>query len=104
MKLARITKAARQSAGWMARAAGLRTLPPQELRVTITLHQPDNKRRDAKNWEAACKAYIDGIADVCGIDDHFWRITFVWGDVIPGGKVVVELHPIAVNVELRGVV
>lgn len=104
MALARLVKHNRAVAGWIAKAAGCRVLPPQILPVTITYHPPNN-RRDRQNVEATMKAAIDGIAEVIGINDGKWRISHVWGDYDkPNGKVVVTLHPIAVNVELRGVI
>ena len=61
------------------------------LSVKFTINPPDNRRRDDDNMIGACKSSRDGIADAIGVDDAFWRTTYLEGDVIKGGAVVVEI-------------
>src|SRR5690606_28393951 len=77
-----------------ALAQGLRGMSAEAVRVRVILHRP-NRRRDFQNCISCFKAGIDGIADVIGIDDRNWRVTFTEGEVRPPhGLVVVELAPI----------
>lgn len=90
---AKLIKGARQAAAWNAVSQGVKKIRARKLKVTITLHPPDNRRRDPPNWQYACKAHIDGVADVVQVDDHYWKITWVDGDPIPkDGKIVMELE------------
>jgi crossover junction endodeoxyribonuclease RusA len=41
---------------------------------------------------ASFKSARDGIADALGIDDSKWAVSYRFGDVIKGGRVVVELN------------
>lgn len=89
---ARATKMARELAAWKAKENGARPIEADKLDVKITLNPPDRRRRDRANSEAACKALIDGVADVVGVDDYFWRITWDHGEPIKGGQVVVNIE------------
>lgn len=61
-------------------------------RYKITLCPPDKRRRDDDNAEAACKPYRDGICDKLGINDfQLYPSTRDWGEVVKGGKVIVEI-------------
>jgi crossover junction endodeoxyribonuclease RusA len=62
---------------------------PVALRVTF--HAPDKRGRDRDNCIAACKAYMDGMADGLGVDDVRFEPTYAWGEPIKGGAVVVTL-------------
>ena len=63
------------------------------INVRITFHAPDKRRRDKQNMPASgtIKAYLDGIADALGVDDNKFYPTFDYGDVIKGGRVVIEV-------------
>lgn len=72
----RLTKQARQTACYTARqAVGFK--PPRlsvNLTAQVTFYVPDNRRRDADNAQARCKAYMDGLTDAeVWTDDH--RVT-----------------------------
>ena len=92
-KRAEMTHKARIAAAWETKAQGVKRMKADSLNVTITLHPPDARNRDFPNWQYACKAMIDGIADAAGIDDGKWKITWVDGEIRrPHGAVVVELE------------
>jgi crossover junction endodeoxyribonuclease RusA len=53
------------------------------LRVTITFHPPELKRRrDLQNLIGSLKYGVDGIADAVGLDDSVFELTFGWGPVL----------------------
>lgn len=59
-----------------------------EIPVEITFHPPTRAKRDRDNQSAACKSYLDGLADAMGIDDARFVPTPHQGDVRRGGQVV----------------
>ncbi len=65
------------------------------LEVCVTLRPPDRRRRDEDNF--AGKALFDALtkAGVWGDDSQIRRKVVEWGDVAPGGCVVVEIRPLA---------
>jgi crossover junction endodeoxyribonuclease RusA len=103
-KMARFKKGAREHAHWVAKKEGWWTVGENyyidsktghyevsPLVITITFCPPDNRRRDLDNAIASFKSAQDGIADALGIDDSRWSVSYAWGDVVKGGRVVVEL-------------
>ena len=90
----RAVKQSRATAGWAAIEAGAKWLnvPKAELPMTMTFHAPDKRVRDLHNMVYAMRAAIDGLQDALGLNDSYFRITPVWGDVVKGGRVVVELN------------
>lgn len=88
----RATKSYRTTCGRECQAQGVKRLEADAVHATITMYPP-NRRADRHNSEAAFKAGIDGIADVIGVNDRNWRIAWVHGDPVPGGRVVVSLEP-----------
>ena len=62
--------------------------------LQTTFCPPDKRRRDLyDNMPRMCKAYVDGIFDCLELDD--WQIKRTiseWGDVTPGGKVILRLE------------
>ena len=96
-KMARFKKGAREFAKWTADDAGWAKHGPfwqvaDSLQITITFHQPDRRHRDRDNMIASFKSAQDGIADALGIDDSKWAVSYRFGDVVKGGRVVVELN------------
>ena len=65
-----------------------------KFEAQITYHPPDRRRRDIlDNLPASIKPFIDGMCDCMGIDDYqIQRTVNEWGDVTPGGKVVLTLE------------
>ena len=90
---AKAAKRARADAAWIARAAGLRHLNEavELVTVTTTFAPPDNRRRDLDGMLSAIKPYLDGIADVIGIDDSTWSIAIRRDAPRRGGSVRVEI-------------
>lgn len=90
---ARAVKAYRDACGWELVAQGVKPLPADCLKATITFCAPDNRARDIDNMLSSIKAGIDATARVVGIDDSRWEITIARGAVKPRvGAVVVELE------------
>lgn len=85
---------ARDTGFWIVRDAGLK-LSAVPLELTLTLHPPDNRRRDDDNIYASWKPYRDGIFSALGLDDKLIRRTVIeWGEVRHGGEVMVEIKEI----------
>ena len=63
--------------------------------VAVTLHAPDNRRRDLDNFGG--KALLDALthAGVWRDDSQVWRLSMEWGKNIRGGKAVVEIRRLA---------
>lgn len=92
---ARAAKASRTYAGWAAKEAGIhREDPdiPQALKVTAIFSPPDNRRRDVDGMLSSIKSYLDGIADVIGIDDSKFEIVLRKAAPRKGGSVRIELE------------
>lgn len=91
-KKAALTKSYRQLCSREAQLQGLRGMSAERVRAKITIHRP-NLRRDYQNCISCFKAGVDGIADVIGVDDRYWKIDFVEGELCrPDGVVVVEIE------------
>lgn len=92
-KKAAATKRYRSLCAREAQFQGLRGMAAERIRARITIHRP-NMRRDYQNCISCFKAGVDGIADVIGVDDRYWQIEFVEGELCrPLGRVVVEIEP-----------
>lgn len=92
-KKMRLVKGARTAAAWNAVQQGVRRMDALKIKAAITLYPPDRRPRDYPNWQYACKAAIDGVADVIGVDDKHWKITWADGEPRPPqGAVVMELE------------
>jgi crossover junction endodeoxyribonuclease RusA len=89
---ARATKAYREQAFWLAKAAGVTADP--NARLVFAYHPPNRARRDCQNMPGMLKAAVDGIAQAMGCDDHGFRCAFpeVFADPVKGGAVVVEVQ------------
>jgi len=92
---ARATKAARHAAWALTLAAGARVDQDRPISrpiaLTVTFCAPDKRHRDRDNAIAACKAYMDGLADALGVNDRRFEPTYKWGEVRKGGAVEVTL-------------
>ena len=66
----RYTKAAKTEAGWATKIVRpLNWGGDGPFDVLIRAYPPINRQRDADNLVASCKAHLDGIAEVLGIND-----------------------------------
>lgn len=90
MALARAKKSFRTACAWQAKAQGARSMQAQRLAVNLTFFPPDRRHRDADNCLASMKSGLDGLADVLGVDDSKWRVSFEMAAEI-GGMVKVEV-------------
>ena len=86
------SKKARLDARFATMAAGLSSLDLASLKATIVFHPPDNRRRDADGVLSSCKAYLDGISDVIGVDDSQWQIAIRREEPVKNGAVRVILE------------
>jgi crossover junction endodeoxyribonuclease RusA len=89
---AKAVKTARTDAAWMARASGLKKMAADALSVTAVFLPPDNRQRDTDGMLASCKAYLDGIADVVGVDDSRWNINIRREEPRKPGSVRIEIE------------
>lgn len=55
--------------------------------------EPPNRRGDRTNYPNRLKPAIDGIAQALGVNDSRFLPSYEFGDVIEGGRVVVEIEP-----------
>ena len=85
-------RSARKWANWATKAAGLSKLDLASLKVTVVYHAPDKRRRDADGVLSSCKAYLDGISDVIGIDDSEWEIAIRKAEPVKHGAVKITLE------------
>lgn len=74
----------------LARSYGAKKIDAEALRVSLVFVPPDRRRRDLDNCLAACKAGLDGLADVLGVDDRHWSLVLAMGPG-PGGFVQVSV-------------
>lgn len=77
-----------------ARLATLEAKPtvPEAGDIHITFRfEPPNRRGDRVNYPNRLKAYIDGIADALGVNDSRFLPAYQFGDIVPGGRVLVTL-------------
>lgn len=89
-KLAKVKKAYRSACAWQAKAQGARNVQADKLHLTLTFHAPTRRAFDLDNALARCKAGLDGLCDVLGVDDSRWSLTIVKADTV-GGFVRVEV-------------
>lgn len=95
---ARAAKLCRTIAAGTALAAGIRRGDPDipsRLKVTAVFFPPDNRRRDIDGMLSSIKSYLDGIADVIGIDDSKWEISMSREGARKGGLVRIEISEAA---------
>lgn len=82
-KLASAKKKLRQAWGWQALAQGAKAIKADALHLTLTFYPPRRGAYDLDNALAACKAGLDGLADVLKVDDSHWKLTI---QKSPGGE------------------
>lgn len=91
-KRAKAAKKARADAMWATRAVVVDPIIADALRVTTIFTPPDNRPRDEDGMLSNIKSYLDGIADVVGVDDSKWRITIRKEAPRPLGNVRIEIE------------
>lgn len=100
---ARLKSQARTAAWALAREQGVKEAMP-DASLTFTYHPPDNRRRDVQNVPSMLKAYIDGIADAMGCDDHGFRVHYPaeFAENRPGGAIICAIKSNTVVLKVRG--
>lgn len=88
---AKATKAYREACAWQAKAQGWKPVTWQSVLVHLVFFPPDKRRRDGANCLSSSKALLDGLADVLGVDDSKFRVSFEMAPVI-GGMVRVTVR------------
>ena len=84
---------ARDTALVLAKKTGVRLDTVEDLELTLILHPPDKRHRDADNVLSAEKESIDSVCKAAGVDDsQIKRIVLEWGDVVKGGKIELRLE------------
>lgn len=63
---------------------------PPCVNFRLVFCPPTNRARDLDNLVASCKAYLDGMAQAWGVNDSAFRWTATIGEIVPGGRVLVE--------------
>lgn len=92
-----ITRKARLWAQQATYAAGIRQFDPDipfAIKATVVFCPPDKRARDIDGMLSSCKAYLDGIADVIGVDDSKWMIAMRREEPRKRGAVFVELEAV----------
>lgn len=96
MALHRFKKAAKNEAAWATKIAMHKDWLPEgeKVRVQLIAHPPKNwSTGDADNLIARCKAHLDGIASVIGINDsEFEAPTVTWAEKSGAGKLIAVLR------------
>lgn len=87
---ARAKKKLREAWYWSALEQKASPIRAERLTVALTFYPPDRRARDLDNLLAACKAGLDGLADVLKVDDSKWALRISVADTI-GGFVRVEV-------------
>ena len=88
---AKATKIYRMACAYQAMSQGWRPVEWQAVMVHVVFFPPDRRRRGATNCLDSFKAGLDGIADVLGVDDSKFRVSFELATVV-GGMVRVTVR------------
>ena len=75
-----------------SQAAGVKRIEANGLVVTAVFSPPDRRPRDRDGMLSSIKAYLDGIADVIGVDDSLWEIAVRKAPPRQGGNVRIEIE------------
>ena len=77
----------------VARSQGAGAITCKTLSVSIEFAPPDRRRRDVDNLLASCKAGIDGLSDLFGVDDSKWLLSISRApEPVKGGSVRVTVE------------
>jgi len=77
----------------LARTQGVRKIEADKLDVSVIFTPPDNRRRDQDNMIASFKSGQDGIADLIGVDDQHWDMSYAFLPPSKPGSVTVVILP-----------
>lgn len=88
----RAAKAYKQSCHLTAKQQGLTRIDAPRLHATITFYPPSKRRIDLDNCVARIKHLIDAVAEITGVDDSKWTMSFSFAGEV-GGMVKIRLEP-----------
>lgn len=92
-QVARAKKLYREACNTTARAQGAQKMTAERLHVSFTFYPPNKRRRDLDGCISRMKSGIDGLADVLGVDDSRWSMSFALSEEI-GGMVRVHVEAV----------
>ncbi len=89
---AKAVKAYRNECGFELLAQGVNHMP--SVAIALTFCPPDRRRRDRDNAIHAFKTGQDAIADITGVDDSKFDVSYTpgFGEPVKGGCVVVDIR------------
>lgn len=93
-KVSRAKAAYRAACHFTAREQGAHKLTAERLHVSFTFYPPNRARRDLDGCISRMKSGIDGLADVLGVDDSRWAMSFALSTEI-GGMVRVQVEVVS---------
>jgi len=107
LRLAAEKKKYRTACGWECKAWGVNRFKAEDIHLHVEFHPPNARRRDRDNLIAAFKAGQDAIADVLGVDDSLFHVSYAPiqpPDANKLGCVIVRLSdkPLVSEVPFRG--
>ena len=88
----RAAKAYKQACHLTAKQQGLTRIDEPRLHATITFYPPSKRRIDLDNCVARIKHLIDAVAEITGVDDSKWTMSFSFAGEV-GGMVKIRLEP-----------
>lgn len=74
-QLAKAKKLYRAACATQARLQGIDRMASERLHLSLTFYPPTRRAYDLDNLLARCKAGLDGLADVVGVDDSRWSLS-----------------------------
>lgn len=72
-------------------AAGITAPAHGDIKVVVAFYPP-NRRGDRVNFPNRCKPYFDGIADALKVNDSRFVPSYLFGEPVEGGRVVVTVE------------
>lgn len=88
---ARIAKAYREHAYWLAKMSPLEIPEDGEIVLRLDFYPPDKRRRDLDGMLSSLKSALDGIADAHSVNDHRFGFTLHRNDPVENGRVIVSI-------------
>jgi len=88
------TNAMKKTRQWgyaAALAAARPYIISERIELLLTFYPPSTRAHDKDNLLAACKGYLDGIAQAWNVNDSAFDPRVQIGEPVKGGKIVVTL-------------
>jgi hypothetical protein len=63
-----------------------------DIRLIVAFYPP-NRRGDRLNYSNRAKPYFDGIADALKVNDRRFVPSYIYGEMVKGGKIVIAIEP-----------